>query len=152
MPLALTLKGLWNVCAPDGRIVDAFIANKLSKGVDECIIWIEVSGLPLCAWGSNAYKKIAESFGKFLFFDKEESRVLSTGRVCISTKSQQLIYENVQADLNNGLYEALVQEIGSWHIKINDDYIDTSSNGKARDLDNESEHIDEQLVDDLEQI
>ncbi|GKA01282.1 hypothetical protein Tco_1119210, partial [Tanacetum coccineum] len=32
MPPALTSKGLWNVCASHGRLVDAFIANKLSKG------------------------------------------------------------------------------------------------------------------------
>ncbi|GJW74862.1 hypothetical protein Tco_0134232 [Tanacetum coccineum] len=55
--------------------------------IDERILWIEVSGLPLCAWGSMAYKKIASSFGKFLFFEKEESTALSSGRLCISTKS-----------------------------------------------------------------
>ncbi|GJV20010.1 putative reverse transcriptase domain-containing protein [Tanacetum coccineum] len=32
MPPALTSKVLWNVCASHGRLVDAFIANKLSKG------------------------------------------------------------------------------------------------------------------------
>ncbi|GJS52550.1 RNA-directed DNA polymerase, eukaryota, reverse transcriptase zinc-binding domain protein [Tanacetum coccineum] len=59
--------------------------------IDERILWIEVSGLPLCAWGSMAYKKIASSFGKFLFFEKEESTALSSGRLYISTKSHQLI-------------------------------------------------------------
>ncbi|GKA82299.1 RNA-directed DNA polymerase, eukaryota [Tanacetum coccineum] len=32
MPPALTSKGLWNVCASHGRLIDAFIANRLSKG------------------------------------------------------------------------------------------------------------------------
>ena len=31
MPPTLTSKGLWSICAPYGRLVDAFIANKLSK-------------------------------------------------------------------------------------------------------------------------
>ncbi|GJW14448.1 RNA-directed DNA polymerase, eukaryota [Tanacetum coccineum] len=193
MPPALTSKGLWTVCAPYGRLVDAFIANKLSKGdsillvklkdidsisnmyticrnegfsdlnihhvggywiwiqfpsssacskfqeneslkklysvkrapssnftVDERILWIEIIGLPLCAWVSNAYKKIARSCGKFLFFEKEDSSALSSGR-----------------------------EISSWCIKITDDYIDLSLNDNIKDVDTSSESIDDHLVDDL---
>ncbi|GKC46870.1 hypothetical protein Tco_1064592 [Tanacetum coccineum] len=103
--------------------------------IDERIFWIEISGLPLCAWGSNAYKKIACNFGKFLFFDKEDSSALSSGRVCISSKSHHLISENVQVEINKELFEATVQEIGSWIIKINDDYLDTSSNDIIKELD-----------------
>ncbi|GKA71906.1 RNA-directed DNA polymerase, eukaryota, reverse transcriptase zinc-binding domain protein [Tanacetum coccineum] len=120
--------------------------------VDERILWIEISGLPLCAWGSNAYKKIACSFGKFLFFKKEDSSALSSGRVCISSKSHGLISENVQVEINNKLFEATVQEISSWCIKITDDYIDLSSNDNIKDVDTSSESIDDHSVDDLEYI
>ncbi|GJW62692.1 hypothetical protein Tco_0112027 [Tanacetum coccineum] len=88
MPPALTSKGLWTVCAPYGRLVDAFIANKLSKGVE----------------------------------------------------------------INNELFEATVQEIDSWCIKITDDYIDLSSNDNIKDVDTSSESIDDHSVDDLEYI
>ncbi|GJQ94806.1 hypothetical protein Tco_0005945 [Tanacetum coccineum] len=73
--------------------------------INERILWIKVSGLPLCAWGLMAYKKIASSFGKFLFFEKEESTALSLGRLCISTKSHQLISESVQVDIKNESFE-----------------------------------------------
>ncbi|GJT94802.1 hypothetical protein Tco_1090320 [Tanacetum coccineum] len=120
--------------------------------VDERILWIEISGLPLCAWGSNAYKNIACSFGKFLFFEKEDSSALSSGKVCISSKSHGLIFENVQVEINNELFEATVQETGSWCIKITDDYIDLSSNDNLKDVDTSSESIDDHSVDDLEYI
>ncbi|GJX20393.1 RNA-directed DNA polymerase, eukaryota, reverse transcriptase zinc-binding domain protein [Tanacetum coccineum] len=71
--------------------------------VDEHILWIEISGLPLF-------------------------------------------------EINKELFEATVQEIGSWCIKINDDYIDISSNGKLKDLDISSKSIDDHSVDDLEHI
>ncbi|GKA34279.1 RNA-directed DNA polymerase, eukaryota [Tanacetum coccineum] len=89
---------------------------------------------------------------EFFFFEKEDSSALSSSRVCISTKSHRLIYENVQVKINKEIFEATVQEIGSWCIKINDDYIDISSNDKFKDLDISSESIDDHSVDDLEHI
>ncbi|GJT27574.1 RNA-directed DNA polymerase, eukaryota [Tanacetum coccineum] len=120
--------------------------------VDERILWIEVSGLPLCAWGSMAYKKIASSFGKFLFFEKEESTALSSGRLCISTKSHQFISEIVHVDIKNEYFEVSVQEIGSWSTKIKDDYNDISSNHDLKEVDHVSESIDEQPIDAFETL
>ncbi|GJU13565.1 RNA-directed DNA polymerase, eukaryota, reverse transcriptase zinc-binding domain protein [Tanacetum coccineum] len=120
----------------------AFLDLNINNVVDERILWIEISGLPLCAWGSNAYKKIACSFGKFLFFKKEDSSALSSGRVCISSKSHGLISENIQVEINNG----------SWCIKITDDYIDLSSNDNLKDVDTSSESIDNHSIDHLEYI
>ncbi|GJY79977.1 hypothetical protein Tco_0492728 [Tanacetum coccineum] len=54
--------------------------------------------------------------------------------------------------INNELFEATVQEIGSWCIKIIDDYIDLSSNDNIKDADTSSESIDNHSVDDLEYI
>ncbi|GJS95327.1 RNA-directed DNA polymerase, eukaryota, reverse transcriptase zinc-binding domain protein [Tanacetum coccineum] len=57
-----------------------------------------------------------------------------------------------ELEMNNELFEATVQEIGSWYIKIIDDYIDLSSNDNIKDVDTSSESIDDHLVDDLEYI
>ncbi|GJW90006.1 RNA-directed DNA polymerase, eukaryota, reverse transcriptase zinc-binding domain protein [Tanacetum coccineum] len=113
-------------------------------------IWIQFPSSTACSKFQE--NESLKSFGKFLFFEKEDSSALSSGWVCISTKSHRLISKNVQVEINKELFEATVQEIGSWCTKINDDYIDTLSNGKLKDLDISSESIDDHSVDDLERI
>nr|GFA58263.1 hypothetical protein [Tanacetum cinerariifolium] len=54
--------------------------------VDERMVWVETSGLPLCAWGSNAFKKVAVFVGKFMFFEDDKSEAMCMGRVCHTPK------------------------------------------------------------------
>ncbi|GJX36378.1 putative RNA-directed DNA polymerase, eukaryota, reverse transcriptase zinc-binding domain protein [Tanacetum coccineum] len=79
--------------------------------VDERMIWIEISGLPLCAWGSNAYKKVASLFGKFKFFEDEESTAMLLGRVCISTRSYKQVSETIKVEVNGEIFDVYVHEI-----------------------------------------
>nr|GEX73654.1 RNA-directed DNA polymerase, eukaryota, reverse transcriptase zinc-binding domain protein [Tanacetum cinerariifolium] len=180
MPPALTSKGLWTVCAPYGRLVDAFIANKLSKG--DSILLVKLKDInsmsnmyTICRNEGFSYLNIHhvggywiwiqfpssiacskfqgnESLKRLYLVEKEDSSALSSGRVCISSKSHHLISENVQVEINKELFEATVQEIGSWSIKINDDYFDTLYNDIIKELDISSESIDDHTVDDLEHI
>ncbi|GJW11417.1 RNA-directed DNA polymerase, eukaryota, reverse transcriptase zinc-binding domain protein [Tanacetum coccineum] len=120
--------------------------------VDERMVWIKISGLPLCAWGSNAYKKVASLFGKFKFFEDEESTVMSLGRVCISTRSQKQVSETIKVEVNGEIFDVNVHEIGTWNININDNTSDSSSHLDVNHLDKKDISIEDNLDDDLDDL
>nr|GEW25546.1 hypothetical protein [Tanacetum cinerariifolium] len=114
--------------------------------VDERMIWIEIRGLPLCAWGSNAYKKVADMFGKFMFFEDEESTKISSGTWNInivdetldssdnidvngmehlnSMSNMYVICRNVErvlVEVHGVNYDVHVYGLGTWNINIVDE-------------------------------
>nr|GEU84038.1 hypothetical protein [Tanacetum cinerariifolium] len=92
------------------------------------MIWVEISGMPLCSWGSNAFKKVASLFGKFVFFEAEDSIAMSAGRMCIATKSHKHIFEKVLVEVHQEYFEVHVHEISTWSVNIFGNSRDTSSN------------------------
>ncbi|GJZ34065.1 zinc finger CCCH domain-containing protein 19 [Tanacetum coccineum] len=48
---------------------------------DERMIWIEIDGLPLNAWTTNAFKKIAGNWGETVFVDEDADENIANGRV-----------------------------------------------------------------------
>ncbi|GJX51844.1 hypothetical protein Tco_0278689 [Tanacetum coccineum] len=127
-----TMGNIYTICknVENVGMKSIFITDKppsLSFKVDEHVIWNEISGLPLCAWGSNSYKRVAFVVGKFMFFEAEESTSMSEGRVCIATRSQKLISEKIHVEVLGESFEVQVQELGSWSINISDNSLDTSS-------------------------
>ncbi|GJZ14264.1 RNA-directed DNA polymerase, eukaryota [Tanacetum coccineum] len=47
---------------------------------DERMIWIEIDGLPLNAWTTNAFKKIAGNWGETVFVDEDADENIANGR------------------------------------------------------------------------
>ncbi|GKB31451.1 RNA-directed DNA polymerase, eukaryota, reverse transcriptase zinc-binding domain protein [Tanacetum coccineum] len=116
--------------------------------VDERMVWIEISGLPLCAWGSNAFKKVACMFGKFMFFEAEESTAMSSGRVCISTRSHYRISEKVNVEVHGELFDVHVHELGTWSTSITDNSLDTFSNVDINDINKVEDVVEENPIED----
>ncbi|GJZ32560.1 hypothetical protein Tco_0577996 [Tanacetum coccineum] len=117
--------------------------------VDERLIWVEINGLPLCAWGSNAFKKVAGMVGKFTFFEAEESTTISSGRICISTRSHKFVLEKVHVEAHGEIFEVHVHELGTSSINITDDSIDTSSHIYVNEIEKVADSVEENSVDDL---
>ncbi|GJR02583.1 RNA-directed DNA polymerase, eukaryota, partial [Tanacetum coccineum] len=65
-PTSMGSKDLWQLCDKHGTVTDVYIAY-------ERVVWIEIGGLPLNAWTSKAFKKIACSWGVPLFVDEDPS-------------------------------------------------------------------------------
>ncbi|GJW12462.1 hypothetical protein Tco_1578289 [Tanacetum coccineum] len=85
MPPALTSKGLWNVCASHGRLVDAFIANKLSKDVS---LW----------------------FIKFLGVKDANSIVNSMSNIWIGDEKFQIFYGLINQKRQNQMINGIMVE------------------------------------------
>ncbi|GJT46028.1 hypothetical protein Tco_0954743 [Tanacetum coccineum] len=106
--------GLWIwIHFPSSSSADNFQTNASLKSIYSCIktatpsfkadermIWIEIRGLPLCVWGSNAYNQVTYMFGEFMFFEAEESTKMSSD-VNGMEKMKDSVDENSLADLNN---------------------------------------------------
>nr|GEU80764.1 hypothetical protein [Tanacetum cinerariifolium] len=88
------------------------------------MIWINIQGLPLCAWGSAALKRVASSFGKFMFFKLDHSDNMSIRSLCIDTKHKQLIDEEVSVLINGENFIVHVYEVSNWSVKI-EDYLES---------------------------
>ncbi|GJR72968.1 RNA-directed DNA polymerase, eukaryota, reverse transcriptase zinc-binding domain protein [Tanacetum coccineum] len=120
--------------------------------VDERLIWIEISSLPLCAWGFAAFKKVASIFGNFLFFENEQIIGICTGRVCVVTKCHQLISEKVIVKISRENFEVHVQEIRIWSINILDDSLDSQTSEDDNEDTKIDRHEDVNSVDDVDEL
>ncbi|PWA70291.1 hypothetical protein CTI12_AA290280 [Artemisia annua] len=112
--------------------------------VDERMVWIEIEGLPLCAWGSEALKKIGRVFGTFMFFDNDSGENVSCGRLCIRTSHKSIISEMINVVVAGVSYMVRIHEVGIWSIDIQKQNEESDSNLSM----DESEEVD--MQDDLD--
>nr|GEV67545.1 RNA-directed DNA polymerase, eukaryota [Tanacetum cinerariifolium] len=81
---------------------------------DERVIWIETGGLPLNAWTSKAFKKIALSWGEPLFVDEDPSKNTAIGRVCIKTRIHGQVNEICKVVILGKSFNVSVKEFAGW--------------------------------------
>ncbi|GJZ98269.1 RNA-directed DNA polymerase, eukaryota, reverse transcriptase zinc-binding domain protein [Tanacetum coccineum] len=120
MPPALTSKGLWNVCASHGRLVDAFIANKLSKG-GKRFGFIKFLGVKDANSINESFKVSVQEIGSWSTKIKDDYNDISSNHdlkevdhVSESNDEQPIDdFEILQTKLNNMDEQAFDNELGT---------------------------------------
>nr|GEW06292.1 RNA-directed DNA polymerase, eukaryota, reverse transcriptase zinc-binding domain protein [Tanacetum cinerariifolium] len=145
-PEHIDAKGLWKVCEPYGRIVDAFIANKRSK-VRKRFGFVRFIGVKN---EENFAKSLASiwigTFHTYAFvarFQRQEQAEAKTKEMMVKARGlvsakqvgcvllphkMKFISEMVKVDINGEEYDLHIHELGSWSINIVDPL---SSNSKT---------------------
>nr|GEW35019.1 RNA-directed DNA polymerase, eukaryota, reverse transcriptase zinc-binding domain protein [Tanacetum cinerariifolium] len=108
--------------------------------IDERMIRIDIQGLPLCALGSAACKRVATMFSKFMFFEIDNAENFSTCRLCIATNQKKIISnEEVSVMINGETFEVHVRELSNWSVKIVDDIESEDERSEDENLDTQAE-------------
>ncbi|GJZ58116.1 RNA-directed DNA polymerase, eukaryota, reverse transcriptase zinc-binding domain protein [Tanacetum coccineum] len=77
---------------------------------------------------------------------------MSSGRVCISTRSHYRISEKVNVEVHGELFDVHVHELGTWSTSITDNSLDTFSNVDVNDINKVEDVVEENPIDDLNDL
>ncbi|GJY68395.1 RNA-directed DNA polymerase, eukaryota [Tanacetum coccineum] len=88
--------------------------------IDERVVWIEISGLPLNAWSPKAFKKVANIWGSPLLVDEDPNETVSIGKVCIKTKILGHIKDTCKVTVLGKSFNVSVNEFADWNPEIKD--------------------------------
>nr|KAJ0213406.1 hypothetical protein LSAT_V11C400215910 [Lactuca sativa] len=78
--------------------------------IKERVIWLELVGLPCCAWNDVA--------GEVCFIEDDGDAPLAVKRVCIKTGKPFLIQDMIKVVAQGVEYEVVVREIANWEPNI----------------------------------
>ncbi|CAH1453334.1 unnamed protein product [Lactuca virosa] len=84
----------------------------------ERVVWIEILGLPCCAWNDSAVNKVAGLWGEVCFLDDDNQAPLAIKRVCIKTMKPSLIHDKLSLVVQGITYEVVVRELSNWEPNI----------------------------------
>ncbi|GJV12261.1 RNA-directed DNA polymerase, eukaryota, partial [Tanacetum coccineum] len=109
-----------------------------SFNVDEKVVWIDIEGVPLCAWSNNTFTRIASIWGLLLYDEDENSPHFHKKHLCIKTSNQDIIFDSIKIIVKGKVFLIRVKELTGWAPSFNDSNEDAS--------DSDEELVDSQNV------
>nr|GEU89650.1 hypothetical protein [Tanacetum cinerariifolium] len=86
--------------------------------LDERFEELEIQGMPLGAWIVEAYRKLVETYGSFMFMDVEQNKTQSNDKICVCTKSKDTINDDPVVVIDGKEFILHVKEIDTWWSDI----------------------------------
>ncbi|GJS23931.1 RNA-directed DNA polymerase, eukaryota [Tanacetum coccineum] len=103
---------------------------------DERIVWISIEGLPIKAWTSNTFRKIASLWGEYVEWEDDDLKSLSCKHLCLKTNMKVIINERQKVIIQGKVYWIRVKELDAWFPNFQeDDQDDLSSDGESQEGD-----------------
>ncbi|KAI3811149.1 hypothetical protein L1987_20866 [Smallanthus sonchifolius] len=86
--------------------------------LDERIVWVELTGLPMFTWLEKAYKTLVEKWGEYLILDNNREGSMAIGRVYIRTTVSASINETVVVRIGATSYTVDIKELSPWSSSL----------------------------------
>nr|GEZ52981.1 putative RNA-directed DNA polymerase, eukaryota, reverse transcriptase zinc-binding domain protein [Tanacetum cinerariifolium] len=110
--------------------------------IDERVVWIEISSLPLNAWSPKAFKKVAGIGGSSFFVDEDPNETISIGRVCIKTRIHGYIKDTCKVTVSGKSFNVFVNEFADWNPDTKDsDSLPSINSEKDQSVNHEDDFV-----------
>nr|GEU44714.1 RNA-directed DNA polymerase, eukaryota, nucleotide-binding alpha-beta plait domain protein [Tanacetum cinerariifolium] len=117
----------------------------------ERIVWLSLEGLPVSAWTTNMFSKVALMWGDLVVWEDPEIYSLSCKHLCLKKNIGTIINESFKVILRGKVYWVRANELDAWNPKFLGDNLDSSlfddesiNNDEGRNYEeNEQENINE---------
>ncbi|GJU57503.1 RNA-directed DNA polymerase, eukaryota [Tanacetum coccineum] len=82
---------------------------------DERIIWMDIEGIPLCAWSRETFSRIGKKWGEILDIEDNFDSSFGRKRLCISTKHPTSILETFKIIVKGKVFMVRAKELFTWN-------------------------------------
>ncbi|GJY78645.1 RNA-directed DNA polymerase, eukaryota [Tanacetum coccineum] len=91
-----------------------------SFSIDKRIAWIDIEGVPVCAWTHNNFARISSIWGSLLHDEDEDASHFHRKRLCIKTTIEENIFDIVKIIVKGKVFFIRVKELTWWAPNFND--------------------------------